>query len=206
MSLPDRLGACRIAGAILFAVPLAGCIQPLYAQRTPVATAATGSLPATDVAAALAAVEIVPISGRVGQKVRNELIFMMRGGGEAAPRTTRLVIQVTPSLQTPIVDPQSDLSLVDVASVDASFSLQRPVTAETLTSGTAMGRASFSHTRQRFATIRAQRDAEDRAARQVAQQIYARIASHFANPAAPSAVTASAVPRVNVPLPENTRR
>ena len=58
------------------AAALAGCgFQPLYGGTT-----AGGA----KLAEVMAAVEIDPIPGRVGQRVRNELIFENTGGGYAA--------------------------------------------------------------------------------------------------------------------------
>src|ERR1700758_3041906 len=64
------------------AYALAGCgFQPLYGGTT-----ARGQK-LSDV---MAGVEINPIPGRVGQKIRNELIFATTGGGYPAPSHYRL--------------------------------------------------------------------------------------------------------------------
>ena len=61
---------------------LSGCgFQPLYGSGT---TAANGAR----LSEAMTSVDITPIPGRVGQKVRNELIFANTGGGEAAEPAT----------------------------------------------------------------------------------------------------------------------
>ncbi|HKA64672.1 MAG TPA: hypothetical protein VKD00_02965, partial [Methyloceanibacter sp.] len=60
------------------ALALAGCgFQPLYG------TTAGGSR----LGAVMAGVDVTPIPGRVGQRLRNELIFENTGGGAAAPAT-----------------------------------------------------------------------------------------------------------------------
>ena len=70
-SFAIALALCAGAGA------LAGCgFQPLYGGTT-----ASGA----KLAEVMAAVDINPIPGRVGQRVRNELIFENTGGGGAAP-------------------------------------------------------------------------------------------------------------------------
>ena len=46
--------------------------------------------------------------------------------------------------------------------------------------GTTFARASYAASLQRFANIRAQRDAEDRAAKVLAEQIRTRIAGYLA--------------------------
>jgi hypothetical protein len=42
-----------------------------------------------------------------------------------------------------------------------------------------MGRATYTRNRQRFASTRAQRDAEDRAAKIVVEQIRGKVMAHF---------------------------
>ena len=69
--------ASLIAG--LSALALAGCgFQPLYGGTT-----AGGAR----LAEVMKGVDITPIPGRVGQKLRNELIFASTGGGLASSHT-----------------------------------------------------------------------------------------------------------------------
>src|SRR3989337_3733984 len=71
----SALIAALFAG--LAALALAGCgFQPLYGGTT-----AGGA----KLAEVMAAVETTPIPGRVGQKLRNELIFTNTGGGRTRP-------------------------------------------------------------------------------------------------------------------------
>ena len=62
--------------------------RPLYASS---------SLSGSDVNLKLAQLEIAPIPGRVGQRIRNELIFQSTGGGGAAEPVYRLEIVMTRS-------------------------------------------------------------------------------------------------------------
>jgi LPS-assembly lipoprotein len=69
------LAIAVLIGAVGFG--LAGCgFQPLYGGTT-----ANG----TKLSEVMAAVDVQPIPGRVGQKLRNELIFANTGGNYAAP-------------------------------------------------------------------------------------------------------------------------
>jgi hypothetical protein len=64
--------------------------------------------------------------------------------------------------------------------VDATFTLTPIDGGETIVAGTAFASASYDRTQQRYAAIRAARDAEIRIARTLAEQIKTRIAAHFA--------------------------
>jgi LPS-assembly lipoprotein len=143
-----------------------------------------GAVSGSTVASELAAIEVVPVSTRVSQQVRNEVIFQFTGGGEPVrPARYRLAITVSESVPATVVDPLTAEIQIETVALDATYSVTpvgpQPVAAFT---GTSMGRATLSRTLQRFANIRARRDAEDRAARVVAEQIYTQVASHFALP------------------------
>ncbi len=77
------------------AASLAACgFQPLYG------TTASGSR----LGEVMAGVEVTPIPGRVGQKLRNELIFANTGGGKAAPTAYRLDIVIKESVINELVE------------------------------------------------------------------------------------------------------
>src|SRR5258705_13434325 len=70
----------------------------------------------------LAQLDVATIPGRVGQRIRNELIFQSSGGGELLPPTHRLEVSITEAvLPTPVKadgDPPSQ-----IYSVQANFKL-----------------------------------------------------------------------------------
>lgn len=167
------------AAIVGLAVSLAGCssggFRPLYAGGA-----------GGPVAAGLAAVEITALDGRVGQVVRNELIFFFTGGGKAAPPRYILDMTVVEGGEAPIVDPFSGRPEIVSLTLTATFAL-RPAgvgpSAAPLFRGNVFGRASYTATLQRFANIRAQRDAEDRAAKVLAEQVRTQVASYLATAA-----------------------
>ena len=77
--------------AVAAGLGLVGCgFQPLYGSNT---TTASGA----QLSEAMASVDVTPIPGRVGQKVRNELIFSNTGGGYEAPSKYKLSIAIRES-------------------------------------------------------------------------------------------------------------
>lgn len=88
----------RIAMACALAVPLAACgtassFQPLHGPT------ASGQ----NLSAELATIDIAPIPGRVGQRIRNELIFQRDRGGESIANSgRRLDIVLKTVIQTMI--------------------------------------------------------------------------------------------------------
>ncbi|HYH70902.1 MAG TPA: LPS assembly lipoprotein LptE [Methyloceanibacter sp.] len=154
-------------------VSLAGCggIRPLYG------TAADGS----SMKEAMAAVDIEPIPGRVGQKLRNELIFTTTGGGAEPPTRYRLDIVIKESVANQLVLVTGDAT-AQVYQINATFTLVNVADGKVLVQGKAISRAPYDRYEQIFANVRARYDAENRAARTIADNIRSQIAAYLANP------------------------
>ncbi|MEM9591370.1 MAG: hypothetical protein AAF967_08535 [Pseudomonadota bacterium] len=162
-----------LAVAALAGLLLAGCgFQPLYGTNS---TTASGAR----LTEAMAAVDVQPIPGRVGQKVRNELIFANTGGGRAAPpryklsialkeRDIQQLVQVTGNAQGQVYQLQATYKLTDIAS------------GRVIHEGNAISRAPYTRFQEVFANVRARYDAEDRAAKTVSDSIKSQLASYLA--------------------------
>lgn len=180
MSWSDSARRRRFGFACVAALALGAC-QPLHSSNGgPVTTVGSDSA-AVASAPSLAAIDILPIDGRVGLKIRNDLRFALTGGGEPiTPPRYRLDITVQVlQAQTAIVDPYTDRPELETAGIDAAYTLVEVGTGMPVLSGNALGRATYTRNRQRFASVRAERDAEDRAARIVVEQIRAKLLAHF---------------------------
>jgi LPS-assembly lipoprotein len=158
--------------AVTAAISLAGCgIQPLYG------TTAGGSR----LAAAMAGVDVTPIPGRVGQRVRNELIFENTGGSGQTGTTYKLDIVIKESLTNELVKISGD-SKSQVYELDATFKLISN-DGRVVLEGKATSRAPYERFETIFSNVRARYDAEDRAARTVAESIKVRIAAYLSQAA-----------------------
>lgn len=167
-SLAIVLALCAGAAA------LAGCgFQPLYGGTT-----AGGA----KLAEVMSAVEIDPIPGRVGQRVRNELIFESTGGGYAAPQRYRLDIAIKESITDQLVQITGDAT-GQVYELNATYKLIDTSNGKVLLIGTAVSRAPYNRFQEIFANVRARYDAENRAARTVAESIKVRIAAYLSQSA-----------------------
>ena len=159
--------------AVTAAISLAGCgIQPLYG------TTAGGSR----LAAAMAGVDVTPIPGRVGQRVRNELIFENTGGSGQTGTTYKLDIVIKESLTNELVKISGDAKS-QVYQLDATFKLVDSASGRVVLQGKGIARAPYNRFQEIFANIRARYDAENRAARSVAESIRTQIAAFLANAA-----------------------
>jgi len=182
-SLGDRgsgMKTARIVMALLCAGLVGGCFQPLYGQRT------VGGGPS--VAGQLAGVEVQPIDAangtpesRLGVEVRNALIYDLTGGSGAAPSTHKLKIQLSANRAQVIVDITTARPDVENYGIDASFTLTEAGTGKVVLTGRTFSRVSYDipGQQQRFARQRGLRDAENRAAHVIAENIKSRLASFF---------------------------
>ncbi|MFO1170588.1 MAG: hypothetical protein U1E49_06405 [Hyphomicrobiaceae bacterium] len=154
---------------------LAGCgFQPLYGSA-----AVTGG---TGVGDQLAAIDINEIPGRVGQVVRNELVFKTTGGGETPEALYKLDIALRESAQSTLVEIDGDAKGL-VFALNANFTLRRRSDNAVILSGKAQSRAAYQKVESIFANIRARRDAEDRAAKMIADSIRTRVAAKLSETA-----------------------
>ena len=162
-----------LAALALLALGLAGCgLQPLYGST------ASGSR----LAAVMSGVEVAPVPGRVGQRVRNELIFENTGGGGAAPKTNyTLDIVIKENVTNELVKISGDAK-AQVYELDATFKLIGK-DGRVLLEGKATSRAAYERYETIFSNVRARVDAENRAARTVAESIKVRIAAYLSQAA-----------------------
>lgn len=174
MSLPERRPrrrALTLAFAILPAPWLAGCIQPLY-----------GTLGTSrDVAGELQTVDVEPIPGMLGHYLANELRFGLNGTGSEVPAKYRLGVTVTETVQTPLLDTVTGYPTAASVVVYADYRLLPVAGGAPIAEGRVTTLASYDRTSQRFANLRAVRDAEIRDAKTLAGMIRTRIAAALAS-------------------------
>src|SRR5665213_391455 len=171
----------KVLLALALAGLTAGCFQPLYGDRS--IGAANGVMDK------LSAVDVPPIDApngtrlaRVGVEMRNQLLFDLTGGGPAQSSAYRLVVRLVPSQTQVIVDLNSARPEIQNYGIDASYILYANGSGKSVINGTTFARVSYNipGQQQRFAGECGQRDAENRAAKVIADNIRDRLASHFA--------------------------
>ena len=169
MSLHDRIVHCG-RGLLVVALPLlAGCFQPMY-----------GGIQGGALRDDLQAIAVDPIPDRIGHYLGDELIFAFNGTGSTVTPRYRLSVTIHERVDTPLVDTVSGRATAANVLVDADYKLTPIGGGEPVTSGTAFMTASYDRTSQRFANIRAARDAEIRDAKALAEQIHTRVAAALA--------------------------
>src|ERR1700676_1635862 len=177
------LASIRIAGRLLAVAALAaltaGCFQPMYAEHSD----GTPGLREK-----LMGVELPPIDkanasreARVGVEVRNALAFKLYGSATGTSPTHKLVIRFTTSRSTLIIDPTTALPSSENYGIDAQYNLIELATNKSVMTGTTFSRVTYDipGSIKALPRARAFRDAEDRAAQEIAENIQTRLASFF---------------------------
>jgi LPS-assembly lipoprotein len=170
MSLHNGVPVGRVFAVLMMGLALSGCFQPLYG------TYSAGG----DVAAELQTIAVDPIPGRLGHYLGNELIFALNGTGAQVPAKYHLAVTVTASVQTPLLDTVTGYPTAASIVVTADYRLLPAAGGDPVVKGQVTTLASYDRTSQRFANLRAARDAEIRDAKTLADQIRTRIAAELA--------------------------
>ncbi len=169
----SRSAAGRRAGRLISlvavaATALAACtVQPLYAPT------AVG----TSVVAALGGIHIEEVDNRLGQEVRNRLIFGLNGGaGQPANPAYRMRLIVT-SAESALGVTTFETAPAYSITVAATWEVTSLATEKIVLRSTSRGTASFDRVNQVYANTRARLDAENRAAALVADDIRIRLSA-----------------------------
>ncbi len=170
-------GAAAVALAGLLSLGAGGCgFHPLYGP-----TASGANL--SDV---MKTVDVAMIPSRPGQRLRNELIFGTTGGGAAAAPIYRLEVALRETTRNTLVT-QQGAPTGQVVELDAEYRLVRIKDAEVVFKGYSNAQATFnlvgatSVAGSTYGDTRANIDAENRAARSLADAIKTRMAAFLSS-------------------------
>jgi len=168
--LNRRTASLALAATLLLGVT--GCFRPVYG---PTASGASVELE-------MAAIEVGTVSmptarQEMGHTLRSELVFALDGSGlSPVQKRYKLTASVTDTVASPLVSSATGRALSATIVATASWQVIDIQTGEVTFSGRAEAAASYERTIQRFAALRAQRDAETRVAKQLSEQIAGQIA------------------------------
>jgi LPS-assembly lipoprotein len=170
----------RIAAVIALGALNAACFQPLYASRS-----VSGDTP---LGTALAQVQIERIpapngtpEARIAVELQNQLDFELTGGGGLISPTHRLQVRMATTRSSIITDVNTGRVMAEITGIDAYYTLVELATGKPVLNARTFSRVSSEYPgqQQRFARLRARLDAEDRAAKVIAENIRTRLASFF---------------------------
>lgn len=165
-------GRFGVMGVLAAALLLGACsVQTLYGPTTVSGGSAVQST--------LTRISVEPVNDRVGQQVRNRVIFQMAGGKEISDPLYHMTLTVT-YRQEGLGITVTEASPVYSVIVQATFTVKKVGTDEVLVTGTSRASASYNYVNSMYANSRAEIDAQNRAAEQVGNEIAIRVATAVA--------------------------
>ena len=174
-----RRAAAKIGllAALAFgAAGLAGCtVTPLYGDGS--------SGQAGGASAELRTIAVKPVNTREALEVRNNLLFLLYGGAGAPSETRYSLTLIVTKRTSSAVSIQRALEREPTAGevlLTANYVLTDASDGSEVAKGTRNAVAAFDRPRQEFAVERAERDAVDRAARELAEQLRLALAADLA--------------------------
>lgn len=186
-----RDGSRPAAPVLLLLVALGACgFEPLYGPGRLVPQVIDE--PAQPVRAELAAIQIAPIGGRIGQMLRNELIDRLNPAGVDLPPAYVLGVSLRRDQRALAVQLDDTATRYDLG-LAVAFQLRRVEDQRPLYASQVRRVASYDVRRQPFGTLAAERDAERRVARAVSEDIATELAVLFAR-GLPEAEVAAGAP------------
>lgn len=164
----------RVARAAVLAaaaISLAGCgFRPLYA---------VGTTP-DGMSSYFGQVYVDPIPGRQGVHLRNQLLDAMTPDGTPTNAAYNLNVQLSDTKEGLAIQENTQITRYNYT-LTAKYELRDAVSNEVLDKGTARAIAAYNVVDSQFGTQSAERDAQERAAREVGEDIRLRIGLYFEN-------------------------
>ncbi|AZO10773.1 hypothetical protein EJ074_17725 [Mesorhizobium sp. M3A.F.Ca.ET.080.04.2.1] len=180
MSLPKTevtrwLSRMALCGLVASTALVSACtVRPLYSNAPLVAGSDAGT------ASALSSIAIKPVSTRYAQQVRNYLIFAFgQNANEPSNPVYTLDLGVSELVESAAlvqVQTDEDEPTAGTVTLTANYVLRDTATNTVISVGKRSIPSSFDRPRQEYAAYRAQIDAENRAARELADLLRLAIA------------------------------
>jgi LPS-assembly lipoprotein len=168
---PEKVRLPRLMMAIAMVGLLAGCgFSPIYERGSDGLTA--------DVAGELAAVNVLPISDRVGRQLRLKLQQDLAVAGRLIDQKYALEVELSASRTSLLIQADDTITRFNLR-LEAAFVLIDVAADKNVFQGRALSIGSYNVVESEFATVAAERDSEDRAAGELGAEIHSLLVAFF---------------------------
>lgn len=166
--------------AVLSALSVSACtVEPLNASRSDSQVASDAIDNPTR--AILQRTEVDAVRTRAAQQVRNQLLFAMNGGTLQPDGRYRVKLSVENTVGRIAIESSSLSPTASQVIMKTNYALIDKIQNKTVAQGIRQVVTPFNNSPQSFATQRAEREAVNRAAAQMAQQLRLAIAQNLAS-------------------------
>ena len=166
----------RVAVVAGLSLGLSACLRPLHGP-----TASGQSLQTVLASIDVPEVQWPPAFANTGHYLRSEMIYALNGSGSDTPKRYALKMTLAQSQSSPVIDTQIGAPSSVILGGTLTYTLTSLDGKTVVTQGVATSSASFDRFPQRFANIRANRDAEIKLAKDLALQVRTRLSAVLAN-------------------------
>jgi LPS-assembly lipoprotein len=183
----------------------AGCqARPLYGSGATLTSGATGEV------TPLSSISVKAVGSRPAQIVRNQLVFLLNGGAQPQA-TTRYSVGLNVSAGTSsaayVQRTSEDEPTAGSVTMRGAYDITDNTTGQVIRTGSRQVVSSFDVPRQQFSALRAERDAQERAGRELAELLRLAIAQDLSQPAGFDSKSSVSAPIAEVtPRPGNQTR
>lgn len=153
-------------------------VQPLNATQSSANNVNVGLSRTT--ADILSRMEVAKINSRIGQQVRNALLFKLNGGEQKQGGRYKVNLAIASSAQTLAIETNELAPTSARLEITGNYTIVDKSDESTVGTGKRKTITAYDQTPQSFANERALRDAENRGARALAEQIRLAIAQSIA--------------------------
>lgn len=169
-----RIKRAAFAAAVVVALSqLGGCgFRPMYLSG--------GDKPGErNAGAALSDIAVAPIPDRVGQLVRNDLLFLISPSGENPNAAYRLDVRLTEAISELAVESTGFATRANLR-LNALYTLVERASGQSMVTGRARAVSSYNIVNSSFSTLTAQNAARERVAVRIAEDIRSRLGAYLA--------------------------
>ncbi len=168
----------RRGTVLLVAAALASCgFEPMYAERT--GTPPAGHPAQSGVRSDMFGTRVGTISDRIGQVLRNQLVDRLNPQGEPAQPVYYLMIRLNEQRES-VLTRSDEFSTATNLRLLADYEVRDPQ-GNVLTTGYSRAVTRYNTLQSQYATIAAEQNARERAARELAEDIRAKLAVFYAH-------------------------
>lgn len=184
-----------LALPIALAIGLSGCIQPVHAPHL----GATGG--GSRIAPLLRQVQVANVEGYLGYVLKSELDFLLTGGDEPVSGSRYLLsVKTQQSKASSIIDASTGRAQIATLQIEAVYVLtDQQDGGKIKASGKTFASASFDRSQLRFATLRAERDAQQKVAKSLAERLRIIVTTALARE---GSIGPRSVPELSPPDPD----
>jgi len=163
--------ALRLAGMLALAGMGSGCLQPVHSTRF-------GS---ESVQSQLSEISVTQVEGYLGYALKTELDYLLTNGQPVKTGRYQLKVATKQNKGSSIIDATTGRAQLVTIQVEAIYELRETKGGKIRGSGRTFASATYDRSQQRFATIRAQRDAEERVGKALAERLKIILMGMLAN-------------------------